>query len=263
MTAAQDLARKLRLEATFTAALDQFHRRVVTRFVQELAQTGATTGAQPWVTPLQGLLLAHYLAVAKVFNGTLGQRLPAAVAPTTAEEQLIAATLGRYWVTTAADHAVELTATTSTNMQEALAAARAEEDQSLGGIAALAAAGLHRALRGRLTTIAVTETQLAAETTKATEAEILSGVLPSIEGGQPRASEILKRWDSRGDSIVRPSHVLADGQVVPVNQPFIVGGERLMFPGDRSLGASTKNVINCRCSAVYDERLIIDRRQGG
>ena len=41
---------------------------------------------------------------------------------------------------------------------------------------------------------------------------------------------------------------MADGQRVGVNEPFIVDGEKLMFPGDASMGASGKNFYNCRCT---------------
>lgn len=37
---------------------------------------------------------------------------------------------------------------------------------------------------------------------------------------------------------------------IPQNQPFIVGGEKLMFPGDSSMGASGWNLYNCRCSVA-------------
>jgi hypothetical protein len=56
---------------------------------------------------------------------------------------------------------------------------------------------------------------------------------------------ILKVWDSRDDTRVRLAHEAADGQVRPVSQPFIVGGEALMSPGDPT--GSPSNVINCRC----------------
>jgi hypothetical protein len=58
---------------------------------------------------------------------------------------------------------------------------------------------------------------------------------------------IFKRWDSKDDSRVRLAHEDADGQVQPVGQPFIVGGEALMAPGDPS--GSPSNVISCRCRA--------------
>ena len=42
-----------------------------------------------------------------------------------------------------------------------------------------------------------------------------------------------------------------------MDEPFIVGGEKLMFPGNKSLGASGWNLYNCRCSYVdvTDEKL--------
>lgn len=37
---------------------------------------------------------------------------------------------------------------------------------------------------------------------------------------------------------------------IPQSQPFIVGGEKLMFPGDKGMGASGWNLYNCRCSVA-------------
>lgn len=66
-----------------------------------------------------------------------------------------------------------------------------------------------------------------------------------------------KRWLTSRDARVRrptPSspfdHHAAEGQTVPVDQPFIVSGEALMFPGDSSRGASIGSLINCRCTCV-------------
>lgn len=56
-----------------------------------------------------------------------------------------------------------------------------------------------------------------------------------------------KRWVATQDARTRPEHSHADGQVVPCDEPFEVGGEKLMFPGDKSLGASGWNLYNCRC----------------
>lgn len=61
-----------------------------------------------------------------------------------------------------------------------------------------------------------------------------------------------KQWHSALDERTRPGHKAADGQVVPIDKPFIVANasgqmETLMFPGDTSLGASGSNVIMCRC----------------
>ncbi|MCQ2010555.1 phage minor head protein [Sporolactobacillus sp. STSJ-5] len=53
-----------------------------------------------------------------------------------------------------------------------------------------------------------------------------------------------KTWHSTYDGRTRHAHAEADGQTVKFDDPFIVWGEQLMFPGD---GGSAKNVVNCRC----------------
>jgi len=61
-----------------------------------------------------------------------------------------------------------------------------------------------------------------------------------------------KEWVSAMDDRTRDdefSHVDANGQVVLLNEPFMVSGEPLMYPGDSS--GSAGNVINCRCATVF------------
>ena len=63
-----------------------------------------------------------------------------------------------------------------------------------------------------------------------------------------------KQWVTMGDNLVRTSpfnHVEANGQVVNINEPYMVSGELLNYPGDVSLGASPGNVVNCRCISIY------------
>lgn len=57
-----------------------------------------------------------------------------------------------------------------------------------------------------------------------------------------------KKWVATKDKRTRPEHVQADGQIVPVDGEFEVGGYRLVMPGDPS--ASAHLVINCRCTIV-------------
>lgn len=63
-----------------------------------------------------------------------------------------------------------------------------------------------------------------------------------------RGRVLSKTWITERDSRVRVEHRAALGQKVPVSQPFIVGGEALMAPGDPSGSPST--VIHCRCSMI-------------
>lgn len=60
-----------------------------------------------------------------------------------------------------------------------------------------------------------------------------------------------KRWDAIMDDKTREDHVDVNGAVVPIDEPFIVGGYEMMYPGDESLGAGPEEIINCRCSVEY------------
>jgi uncharacterized protein with gpF-like domain len=60
-----------------------------------------------------------------------------------------------------------------------------------------------------------------------------------------------KRWIATTDSRVREDHLAMDNVVVNEDEPFVMpNGDKLMFPGDISLGASPENVINCRCTMI-------------
>lgn len=61
-----------------------------------------------------------------------------------------------------------------------------------------------------------------------------------------------RMWLSTVDSRTRPTHREADGQRVPVGDPFSVGGFPLMFPGDPAGPAA--EVIQCRCTSLLVER---------
>lgn len=60
------------------------------------------------------------------------------------------------------------------------------------------------------------------------------------------------QWISRRDDRVRSEHVIADGQIRPVNEPFDVGGFKLRFPGDPTdLPASGPMIFGCRCGLLF------------
>lgn len=61
-----------------------------------------------------------------------------------------------------------------------------------------------------------------------------------------KGCEITKIWVATDDERTRPEHAEADGQEVPYDEPFDVGDEELMHPGDRS--GSAWNIYNCRCT---------------
>jgi len=75
----------------------------------------------------------------------------------------------------------------------------------------------------------------------------------SQTGAQATGLSLRKRWlSTRGDGRTRETHAEADGQVTELQEPYIVGSSRMMFPGDTSLGADAGETIQCRCTETYE-----------
>jgi uncharacterized protein with gpF-like domain len=92
---------------------------------------------------------------------------------------------------------------------------------------------------GRAVTVARTETIGALN---AGRQDAFTAVADELGG------EFEQQWLATIDARTRPEHSAADGQRVPIGEPFIVGGEPLMGPGDPT--GSAENVINCRCTTL-------------
>lgn len=69
-----------------------------------------------------------------------------------------------------------------------------------------------------------------------------------VATGAVRQKDVKREWDSAGDRRVRPAHKDMDGQQVGLDEPFrSPDGALLMYPGDTTLGAPARDVVNCRC----------------
>lgn len=77
----------------------------------------------------------------------------------------------------------------------------------------------------------------------------------SLVGAITSGLRLQKLWLSQEDGKVREAHQEAadEGRWYPIDDPFVVGGEKLMYPGDTSMGASPENTIQCRCTQIYRE----------
>lgn len=78
------------------------------------------------------------------------------------------------------------------------------------------------------------------------------GRLDSYDQAEKDGVVLEKYWIKTNDSKTRDWHAQAGidyskENSIPIDEPFIVDGEELMFPGDGS-SASGHNIYNCRCS---------------
>lgn len=75
------------------------------------------------------------------------------------------------------------------------------------------------------------------------------GFVQLVESGKVTDDQIERTWSATGDQRVREDHSEMDGQkVFGIAAPFVTpDGQKLLFPGDSSLGAEPNQTIQCRC----------------
>lgn len=60
-----------------------------------------------------------------------------------------------------------------------------------------------------------------------------------------------KTWKDIGDKRERRTHLEVGGTTIPIKELFAVGDSLMLFAKDTSHGASSKEIVNCRCSIQY------------
>lgn len=140
-------------------------------------------------------------------------------------------------------------------------------DQTAPNIITEALPDIREQNRNRAGTISETEIGTASSIGSEAEDEIFTDAIDDIKKNPQNAETIGmqlddetldalnnlfpdKTWITELDNVVREWHLAAHGQKKPTKEPFIVGGELLKYPRDSSLGASTANIINCRCQSI-------------
>jgi uncharacterized protein with gpF-like domain len=134
-----------------------------------------------------------------------------------------------------AKKAKDITATTRNQILRILGEAEAE-GVGLDEAARMLAREAPGISRVRAAVIARTETHTAA-------------MFGYQEQAKATGLELLKEWVTVEDERAREDHAQSNAQTVGMNDPFIVGGEELQYPGDPS--ASPEQTINCRCAMVH------------
>lgn len=81
------------------------------------------------------------------------------------------------------------------------------------------------------------------------------GFLDAGQEAIKKGAEVVKQWDATLDSVTRPWHQEADGQIREWDEKFLVGGEEMDAP---SIGGSAFNVCNCRCQLLQRAKWALD-----
>lgn len=230
--AADDLNKKLILEARFRPIITRQFRAEIAMFKAAVLANGMPPILSP--DPWREMFFAQYPLAFAAFSDTRGM--------SGFEQQALDSNLRNFADTRAPVTAVQVVGTTQIAMGQAVITAEASlreagETVTRRTLALVGANLLRTGLLARNTSIATTETQVPAEEAK----------------GQTAGIKQLgdKEWHTVGDERVRRHHADADLQLRKTNEPFLVKGELLRWPGDTSLGASASNIINCRCFAEY------------
>ena len=89
-----------------------------------------------------------------------------------------------------------------------------------------------------------------------------AGRMDSYTAAHEKGIRMEREWVATLDNRTRHAHQILDGQRAPIDKPFKVDGQEIMFPGDPK--AAPYLVYNCRCTqiAVVTKTPDVKRRAG-
>lgn len=252
--ATRELNNKLRLEKKLDASIRPLMNRMNKDFKRKYASNGSIIDFSVYTGDLAAILRKHYDRVQRVFKKVKVKQV--------SNEELADLGLAEWQSDKVVTQPAFILNTTQRDANQSVRKAQQSllEDGitvTAASVAVLAATFNRRKLLSRVSGIAITETQTAAESTKLIIAQANSGRVPYTVQQDPFAQisreepikEGTKQWVTVGDANVRSTHITADRQVVGIDDAFIVGGFKMRFPGDTSLGAPIREWVNCRCAS--------------
>lgn len=251
--AKRELALKLVLEDRFKTEVRSYFKTIVNDFRGFYTSTGMVIENSSFRDDTKEMIKKQYRRVSRHFKNDMrdSDKKASSIGMETKKvseiNEAVDIEIAMFIAKEAPARGVMIDNTTKKNMEASVSVAvqgAIDEGQSLNNvvIASVAADLLTEKFKGREEAISMSETQFPAERTKIIEASVVGISLLLL---------LKKQWSSILDSKTRARHAVADGQTVPINDPFVVAGELLKYPSDTSLGASAANVVRCRCSSQY------------
>ena len=213
------------LSAAYRAGLKQFE------------QDGGSSGIDSAIDPFEIRLTATISTEAREIIKTFGERIAG-------ESKMLKKDVGddpfeealkQYIRTYGVQHAELINRTTKEQLKKLI---EAGIDEGLGteAIARNIQKQIPSIARYRAATIARTETHTAAN-------------VGSQAAAEATGLALIKEWGAAEDERTRETHAEADGQQVPMDGLFSVGGYDLRFPGDPA--GPPGETINCRCVQLF------------
>lgn len=262
----RELNQKLELEKTVSRELRSLFTTINKNFRSVYSLTGRSIDFNQYLPDVTALLRKHYNRTQRAFMFNVADFNEL---PLSEEQAELINTANLAWNDDELNEVPQaIIDTTDDDAQNSIARARdtLQEEGSIATpatVAAVAFALNRRKLLGRVSTIATTETQGAAESARLIEAQVLAGKKPFplpdgfiIGGIDEVQAEDTKQWVTVGDSLVRSTHVSANGQTVGIDSLFNIGGFSMSHPSDKSNGAPVREWINCRCSSILNIKLL-------
>jgi hypothetical protein len=253
--AMDNYARKIKFEKPFGKEINSFFDGLVTDFNDYYVKHGAAIGLNSYQKDLENILKDHHVDVASSFSNNL-RNIIGKPSNDVAMQRKLDANIKGFAAQRSHLMSHEIIDTTRDNMELSIrnaqiASSLAETELSNKEIANLATNTLKEKLINRAPNITTTETQAAAETGKSLEFETMVDTDSEIDGEPVKEMVQKKVWITVLDSFTRDDHAEADAQEVGIDEPFEVGGDQMMTPGDDSLGAGPDQLCNCRCSSEF------------
>jgi len=236
----RDVRETLRLQAQLEARIRKGMQNEITRAMraaaQQVTQDGGTSGLDSALAShkenIYRLVVADYSVAAQIFGEKLRRDLGL---PAEKDYDPFMEALAAFMRTYGAAKVQQIASTTRKQIVRILGEAEAE-GVGLDEAARMLAREAPGISRVRAAVIARTETHTAA-------------MFGYQEQAKATGLELMKEWVTVEDERAREDHAASNAQTVGMNEPFIVGGEELQYPGDPS--ASPEQTINCRCAMVH------------
>ena len=236
MTLEQELDTQMKLEKKLSLALVPIFNKISRDLAKKYAIDGTVPDAEDYQEAFEQELLKHYQEVQLAFR----QFSPEIEDDD--EDEFLAALL-LFATDEASTNSKFITETNQDRIKAALDKAikvSIQDNLPLDrrSIGVFAGQNLKKETPERIENIAITETTGPAENTKFTAAKIAVVTMK-------------KMWQTKEDKKVRPTHVAVNKKTLGIAQFFKVGIYKMLYPGDRSMGAGPEEIARCRCKLLY------------